>query len=73
MRVEKLVKKYLAENELTWKQGLIDGSSYELMKTYKIQSGPHSLLIAPDGTLIVNGLKGDELYEAVSDALANEY
>jgi hypothetical protein len=43
------------------------------MQTLQIQSWPHSLLIAPDGTLIVNGLKGDELYQAVADALANEY
>ncbi|HUT30071.1 MAG TPA: sigma-70 family RNA polymerase sigma factor [Sedimentisphaerales bacterium] len=67
--IEDLIKKFLAEQRLTWRQGIIDGSNYELMQTFKIQSPLHSLLIDPNGVLLANGLKGEELYEAVAKAL----
>jgi len=65
-----LAKKFLAEQGLTWQQGFIDGSNYELIQTFKIQNWPHSLLIDPKGVLLANGLKGEKLYEAVAKALA---
>ncbi|MDO8303841.1 MAG: redoxin domain-containing protein, partial [Sedimentisphaerales bacterium] len=66
---EELTKKFLAEQGLTWRQGIIDGSNYELTQTFKIQNWPHSFLIDPNGVLLSNGLKGEELYKAVAKAL----
>jgi len=68
--LEELTKKFLAEQRLTWQQGIIDGSNYELVQTFKIRNQPHSLLINPNGVLLANGLEGEELYEAVAEALA---
>ena len=67
--MEDLIKKFLAEQRLTWQQGIIDGANYELIQTFRIRSQPHSLLIDPNGVLLANGLKGEELYEAVAKAL----
>ncbi|MHC4186869.1 MAG: TlpA family protein disulfide reductase, partial [Planctomycetota bacterium] len=66
---EELAKKFIAEQELRWQHGFLDSSNYELMQTYKIQHWPQSLLIDPNGILLSNGLKGDELYDAVDRAL----
>ena len=68
--VEELTKKFLVENSLTWQQGILDGSNYDLMETFKIRTWPHSLLISPDGVLLADGLKGEKLYEAVVKTLS---
>jgi hypothetical protein len=67
---EELAKKFLAEQGLTWQQGFIESGDYELLQSYRIRNWPHSLLIGPNGILLANGLKGEELYEAVAKALA---
>jgi hypothetical protein len=67
--MEDLIKKFLAEHKLEWQQGIIDGSNYELMQTFRIRNQLHSLLIDPNGVLLANGLEGEELYEAVAKAL----
>jgi len=67
---EELAKKFIAEQGLTWEQGILDGSNYELVEIYKVRNFPHSFLIDRNGLLIVDDLKGDELYEAVAEALA---
>jgi peroxiredoxin len=67
---EELTKKFLVEKGLTWQQGILDGSNYELMQTYEVRSWPNSFFIDPNGILLANGLKGEELYEAVAKALA---
>jgi hypothetical protein len=68
--LEELVEKFLDEQGLRWKQGIIDGSNYDLMETFKIRTWPHSLLISPDGVLLANGFKGEKLYNAVANTLS---
>jgi len=67
---EELAKKFLAEQKLSWQQGFLQGSNYELTNTYQIKTRPSSFLIDPNGLLLAVGLKGDQLYQAVADALA---
>ncbi len=70
--LEKLAQKYLDEFGLTWQQGFIDSRNYEMMKTYKFEGSACTIFIAPDGTLIAAGLKGDALYDAVLSACSAE-
>ena len=67
---DELIEKFIAEQGLTWHQGIIDTDNREILEAYHIQNWPQSLLIGPDGTLLANGLKGEELYAAVAEALA---
>ena len=69
--LETMAETYLSGYGVKVKQGFIDGRNYELMKTFNPQNWPRGVLMAPDGTLIAVGLKGDELYEIVSQSLAN--
>jgi hypothetical protein len=67
---EKLAQKFLAEHGLSWQQGFLEGGNQEFTQTYQVQTWPQSFLIDPNGLLLANGLKGDQLYQAVADALA---
>jgi len=66
---DELFGKFLSEQGLTWRQGMLDASSYELIQTYKIRSWPDSFLIDPNGILLEKDLKGEKAYQAVADAL----
>jgi RNA polymerase sigma factor (sigma-70 family) len=67
--MEDMVKKFMAEQGLTWKQGIIDGDSYEMMQDLKIQGQFTGFLIGPDGVLLAYSTKGQELYDAVAKAM----
>ncbi len=67
---KEILRKFLDEWQLTWQQGLLESMNYKLMQKYQINSWPHSLLIDPNGILLIKGLKGDELYDFVSDTLS---
>jgi len=67
--VDELVKKFMVEQGLTWQQGFINNSNMELIQKFRIQGPFHAFLIGPDGTLLANGLTGQELYDAVAKAM----
>jgi peroxiredoxin len=60
-----------AQKGMTWPE-YCDGQSFDgaLARKYGVESIPFSLLIAPDGKIIGKDLRGDELADAVAQAVA---
>ena len=51
---------------------IADGGGWNsaLAKLYKVNSIPHTLLIGRDGMIIAENLRGQELYDAVSNSVS---
>jgi hypothetical protein len=52
---------------MPWNQ-ILDGQRIP-KELYGVNAIPHLILFAPDGTILKRGLRGDEIYAAVADAL----
>ena len=48
---------------------MIDKGSVTMFEGYAVKQYPTIFLIGPDGKIIGNGLKGQELTEAIEDTL----
>ena len=59
--------KALAKLDMPWHQILEGGRIPQ--ELYGVSSIPHLILFAPDGTILKRGLRGEEIYTAVAEAL----
>jgi len=64
-----IVKKYLAEKEITWKQGLVSFENQELAQSYGVRTYPCNVLIDPNGKIIATGITADELESKLAELL----
>ncbi len=64
-----IAKKYLAERDITWKQGTIGFENRELMQSYGATNYPFNILIDPNGTVLATGINGEQLEQTVAEAL----
>ncbi len=63
-------KKVVAYEGLTWPQmSDLKGWKSEVVKLYGIKGIPFTLLIAPDGTIVAQNLRGDEIEKRLSQFL----
>ena len=58
----------LAKLDMPWRQ-ILDAQKIP-QKIYGVSAIPHLILFAPDGTILKRGLRGEEIYAAVEEALA---
>jgi thiol-disulfide isomerase/thioredoxin len=64
--------KFAERNHLEWTQGFLgEWAQAELPDAYGVTGIPALFLVSPDGKLIAKGLRGDELKQAIADALDN--
>ena len=61
--------KALGKLDMPWHQILEGGRIPQ--ELYGISAIPHLILFAPDGTILQRGLRGEEIYQAVAEALNN--
>jgi len=59
----------LAKLDMPWHQ-ILDGQKIP-QELYGISAIPHLILFAPDGTILQRGLRGEQIYDAVSEILSN--
>jgi hypothetical protein len=57
----------LAELGLPWNQ-ILDAQSLP-RENYGISTIPHLILFAPDGTILMRGLRGEQIYAVLEDLL----
>ncbi len=63
-------EKYIAENQVNWKQFLLgDWSQAPAAKQFRVDAIPKTILINPDGTVLFDNLGGTAAWKAVHDAL----
>ena len=60
-------EKALQQLDMPWNQ-ILDGQRIPL-ELYGVNAIPHLILFAPDGTILKRGLRGEEIYAAVAEAL----
>ena len=58
----------LAKLDMPWRQ-ILDAQKIP-QKIYGVSAIPHLILFAPDGTILKRGLRGEDIYAAVEEALA---
>ena len=58
----------LAQLDMPWRQ-LLDAQKIP-SALYGVNAIPHLILFAPDGTILKRGLRGDQIYETVSEILS---
>ena len=64
-----IANKYLAEKDITWKQGTLGFENQDLMQSYGVTSYPFNVLIDPNGTVLATGIAGEQLEQTVAEAL----
>lgn len=66
-----LSKKYIEEKNIKWKLGVVGFSNFNsgIIKDYGLKQWPFNILIDAEGKVIAIGLKGEELENAVAQAL----
>jgi cytochrome oxidase Cu insertion factor (SCO1/SenC/PrrC family) len=64
-----IANKYLAEKDITWKQGTLGFENQDLMRSYGVTSYPFNVLIDPNGTVLATGIDGEQLEQTVAEAL----
>jgi len=60
----------LSQLDMPWHQ-ILDAQRIPLER-YGVNAIPHLILFAPDGTILRRGLRGEQIYEAVAEALAGK-
>ena len=60
-------EKALQQLDMPWSQ-ILDGQKIPV-ELYGVNAIPHLILFAPDGTILRRGLRGEEIYAAVAEAL----
>ena len=60
-------EKALKELDMPWNQ-ILDGQRIPI-ESYGVNAIPHLILFAPDGTILKRGIRGDEIYATVAEAL----
>ena len=64
-----IANKYLAEKDITWKQGTLGFENQELMQSYGVTTYPFNVLIDPNGTVLATGIAGEQLEQTVVEVL----
>jgi thiol-disulfide isomerase/thioredoxin len=70
---EQKLRSFLKDKNMTWQQ-FFDGKGWgnKLAAKYGVNSIPATYLLGPDGKIIGKDLRGDDLVQAVTKALANK-
>jgi len=64
-----IANKYLAEKDITWKQGTLGFENQDLLQSYGVTTYPFNVLIDPNGTVLATGIDGEQLEQTVAEAL----
>ena len=63
-------REFQQERKLPWSQGFLGGGLHgEKVRAYGVQAVPALVLIGPDGKIIAQGLRGEDVKKAVAKAL----
>jgi len=66
---EKL-KKYLSDNGAAMPVVIADTQKEDIGAAYQIKYIPFSVLVNPEGRIVLKALRGDEMYDAIKEAMA---
>jgi len=64
-----IAEKYITEKNMTFPQGQLDYSDYQLFRDFGGSGYPHIVLIGPDGKVVETGIKAEELADKIVDAM----